>query len=385
MSNEKIAIVSAVPETLLAFMPMQLQALSQTYLVSAICGKVKSIPQDKKVPNVNYVEISIERNIAPFKDLVSLFRLIKFFQVAQLTAVQSITPKAGLLTMLAAWICRIPIRVHLFTGQVWVTRRGLSRWYLKLFDKLIAFLATNLIADSPSQKNFLVSEGVISFDRISVLGDGSICGVDLTKFRPDDDAKFILRSQLGIPQDATLAIFLGRLKKDKGVLDLAEAFGKLNSLTSNLFLLFAGPDEEALEDKINHLAGSKANQIRIVGSVINPEKYLAAANFLCLPSYREGFGLVTIEAAATGIPTLASRIYGITDAVLDRVTGILHEPGNVEEIATGLKELASNSDLCTAMGVSARKRAFELFSSSRIVDAQINFYHTLIEDYRKNA
>ena len=256
---------------------------------------------------------------------------------------------------------------------------------MKNFDKLIGLLATNLLADSTSQKNFLVSEGISSDARIAVLADGSICGVDSLRFKPNEEAKLRIRSQLKIPEDAKLALFLGRLKQDKGVLDLATAFGALNFSVSNLFLVFAGPDEDFLVDKINLLTGSNANQIRLVGSVNNPEDFFAAADFLCLPSYREGFGLVTIEAAAVGIPTLASRIYGITDAVVDGVTGILHEPGNQAEISKGLEKLATNSTFCNTLGLAAQKRALELFSSTRIVDAQMHFYQKLISEYRKNA
>jgi len=298
--------------------------------------------------------------------------------------VQSITPKAGLLAMLAAWICRVPIRVHIFTGQVWVTRGGFSRWYLKSFDHLIAALATSLLADSPSQKQFLVEEGVAKAQDIHVLGDGSICGVDTLRFKPNQEAKKKVRSQAEIPEEATIALFMGRLKKDKGVLDLARAFGTLQSDITNLYVVFAGPDEEGLAGQILQLASSRRDQVRFMGSVNNPEDFFAAADFLCLPSYREGFGLVTIEAAAAGIPTLASRIYGITDAIIDGVTGILHQAGDSAGIAKGLKEMM-DAHSCQSMGEAAKNRAFELFSTSRLVKAQLSYYQSLIQKYQSHA
>ena len=382
---EKIALVSAVPETIIAFMSSYLQSLRNVYLVSAVCGGASRISQEKLIQNVTYVDIPIERKISPLKDIYSLYRLVKFFRLSQFTLVQSITPKAGLLTMLAAWLCRVPIRVHVFTGQVWVTRRGFSRWCLKYFDKLIALFATNLLADSPSQKNFLVSEGVANFDQIAVLADGSICGVDSNKFKPNPQVKLNVRLQLEIPEDATLALFLGRLKRDKGVLDLAGAFGRLDSSFNSSYLVFVGPDEDGLREQILHLVASRKNQVRFVGSVKNPEDFFAAADFLCLPSYREGFGLVTIEAAAVGIPTLASRIYGITDAVIDGVTGILHEPGDLAGIAEGLRLMTMHPKDRQLMGEAAQKRALELFPTSRIVGAQLSYYQSLIQNYRSHA
>jgi glycosyltransferase involved in cell wall biosynthesis len=299
--------------------------------------------------------------------------------------VQSITPKAGLLTMLSAWICRVPIRIHVFTGQVWVTRSGFSRWYLKSFDRLIAMLSTSVLADSPSQKKFLVAEGIVSALNIQVLADGSICGVDTSRFKPNAEAKKNIRAQLGIPEEATVALFMGRLKGDKGVLDLASAFGRLDPSFSSLYLVFVGPDEDGLGDQILNLVSFGRNQVRFVGHVNNPEDYIAAADFLCLPSYREGFGLVTIEAAAVGIPTLASGIYGITDAIVDGVTGILHEPGDLAGIAEGLQTMAANPQTRISMGDAAQKRALELFSTSRIVNAQLSYYKSLIQKYRNHA
>ena len=382
---EKIALVSAVPETIISFMSSHLQMLRNVYSVSAVCGGATFIPIAKLVQNVSYVDIPIERKIAPLKDLISIFRLIQFFRLHQFTLVQSITPKAGLLTMLAAWICRVPIRVHVFTGQVWVTRTGFSRWYLKSFDRLIAMLATSLLADSSSQKQFLVAEGITSNQDIQVLADGSICGVDTLRFRPNEEAKKKVRSHLEISENAIVALFIGRLKKDKGVLDLACAFGRLQSEINNLYAVFVGPDEENLAEQILELASSRGDKVRFAGSVNNPEDFFAAADFLCLPSYREGFGLVTIEAAAVGIPTLASRIYGVTDAIIDGVTGILHEPGDLVSLEKGLQEMVTYPTIRQQMGNAAKNRALELFPTSRVVGAQLHYYQLLIQKYRGHA
>lgn len=384
MNEEKIAIVSAVPETILAFMSKHLQALAGEYVTYAVCSNAGNIPLDRLIPNVEYIDINIERKISPFKDITSLFQLILFFRSHQVTLVQSITPKAGLLSMSAAWICRVPIRIHIFTGQVWVTRSGFSRWYLKSCDRLIATLATSLLADSPSQREFLIAEGIASARDIQVLGDGSICGVDTLRFKSNQDAKKKVRSQLSIPEGGTVALFMGRLKRDKGVLDLARAVGILQSEFNNLYILFVGPDEEGLVDQILKLVSPGNNQVRFVGPVNNPEDFFAAADFLCLPSYREGFGLVTIEAAAIGIPTLASRIYGITDAIVDGVTGILHEPGDSVDIAKGLRQMMDGQSR-QVMGDAAKKRALELFPSSRIVKAQLSYYQSIIQKYRSHA
>ena len=246
MIKEKIIIVSAVPETIITFMSKHLQALAGEYFTYVVCSNAGSIPLERLIPDISYIDIAIERKISPLRDLVSLFKLIHFFRLHQFTLVQSITPKAGLLSMLAAWICRVPIRVHVFTGQVWAIKSGFSRWYLKGFDRLISALATSLLTDSPSQKQFLVSEGIARAEDIEVLGDGSICGVDTFRFKPNDEVKKKVRFQLGIPEEATIALFMGRFKIDKGVLDLARAFGAPHPELTNLYVVFVGPDEESL-------------------------------------------------------------------------------------------------------------------------------------------
>jgi glycosyltransferase involved in cell wall biosynthesis len=385
MSKEKIVIVSAVQETILAFLSNQLVSLSDEYITYVICSNAHDIPKINLVRNVEYIDISIRRIISPFNDVISLIKLILFFKQHEFTLIQSITPKAGLLSLLAAWVCGIPIRVHVFTGQVWVTKSGFSRWYLKSFDRLIAMLATSLLADSPSQMKFLIAEGVTREKDIAVLADGSICGVDALRFKPNEKAKMKVRSQMGIPEEAIVALFMGRLKKDKGVLDLALVFGKLDSEVTNLYMIFVGPDEEGLANKIVQLATPRNNQIRFMGSVNNPEDFFAAADFLCLPSYREGFGLVIIEAAGAGIPTLGSCIYGITDAIVDGITGFLHQPGDLVGLSKGLLDMTMNTKKRQTMGYVARKRVLELFPTSRVVGAQLRYYKSLIQKYRSHG
>src|SRR5262249_29157030 len=158
--------------------------------------------------------------------------------------VQSVTAKAGLLAMVAAWATRIPVRVHTFTGQVWATRTGFSRAALKLLDKLVARAATFVLADSPSQREYLVAEGIIQPSKSAVLGKGSISGVDPARFRPDPSARRIVRESLAIAECAVTLLFVGRLHRDKGVLDLARAFARLADRRPDVHLVIVGPDEE---------------------------------------------------------------------------------------------------------------------------------------------
>ena len=378
-SRPRLAIVAAVPATLHVFMRLHLEAMVTVYSTTAICGGERSTISDLLPPSVGYRYVPIQRKISLFRDLVALWKLVSLFRKERYTLVHSITPKAGLLAMCAAFICDVPLRVHVFTGQVWATKVGLPRFFLKTLDRLIAKLATNVLADSGSQRQFLIDQGIVCADQIKVLADGSICGVDAIRFKPASDVRRKLRSELRLSDGAIIALFLGRLTRDKGVLDLAKAFVRASTINPQLYLLIVGPDEEALTQKLQQIVMPCAGRVRFVGMTDRPEDYMAAADIFCLPSYREGFGSVIIEAAATGIPAIASRIYGLTDAVEDGKTGLLHEPGDVAAIDLKLQELATNADLRKAMGFYARERALTRFSSARVVAAQMEFYEDLLD------
>ncbi len=231
------------------------------------------------------------------------------------------------------------MRLHTFTGQVWATRTGLSRAILKLADRIIARCATYTLADSPSQREFLIRERIVAPDRIAVLGSGSVSGVDATRFRPDAGRRRQVREQFHIPDASVVLLFVGRLSRDKGVLDLAKAFAALAAEFPDVHALVVGPDEEGLRPAFARLCAKHGERLHFLDYTTCPEDVMAAGDVLCLPSYREGFGSVVIEAAAAGLPAVASRIYGLVDAVVDGRTGLLHEPGDVADLTACLRQV----------------------------------------------
>jgi glycosyltransferase involved in cell wall biosynthesis len=322
--------------------------------------------------------VRIVRPISPLADLAALWKLYRLFQAERFDAVHSISPKGGLLAMTAARLAGVPVRVHTFTGQVWVTRAGPMRWLLKWLDRRIAASATHVLADSASQRQFLVEQGVVAAARCGVLASGSISGVDATRFRSDPAARAAVRAELGVDEPTVLLAFIGRIGRDKGVLDLASAFGTLHREGRAVALVFVGPDEESLRGELESLAGSAASAMRFVPYTKAPERYLAAADALCLPSYREGFGSVIIEAGAAGIPAVGSRIYGLTDAIVDGETGFLHEPRNVADIVARLTPIVADSALRRRLGAKAQERALREFSQEAVTDALLGFYRRVL-------
>ena len=320
--------------------------------------------------------IDLLRPIAPLADLRAVFQLWRLFRREKFDIVHSLTPKAGLLAMLAAWMAAVPRRVHTFTGQVWATRTGKMRWLLKSLDRVIAHFATALLADGHSQRDFLVKEGIVTADRLSVLGAGSVCGVDTHRFTPNSQARTAIRRTYQIPTDALVLLYLGRLHVEKGLAELVAAFHHLRRHNDRLHLLLVGPDE--WDSGLGQQPWTKnPENIHVVGLTAKPEQYMAAADIFCLPSYREGFGQSLLEAAATELPSIASQIYGISDAVVDGTTGLLVPARDVEGLTHALTRLIDDPALRHQLGQAARQRAIDVFSQTNLVTAWYNFYAKL--------
>jgi glycosyltransferase involved in cell wall biosynthesis len=374
LKNKKIAIIVSSPMTAFVFLYHKIQCLSKNNDVTLIANFYCSPDFIDSFPNVTIKDIKIPRNIDIVSDVAALWDIFKFLRSERFDLVHSVSPKAGLLTILAAIFARVKVRIHTFTGQVWATKTGLPRFFLKLLDRLIVKCSTAILVDSASQKNFLLKEGVVSSNKASVLASGSISGVDLERFSRSDINRQRIRSELKISNEDVLLIFLGRLKVEKGVLDLAAAFCLAAEKNAHLWLLFVGPDEEDLEAEIKSNVSVVEDRVTFVPFTSKPEDYMSAADIFCLPSYREGFGSVIIEAAASGLPAIASNIYGLTDAVDDGVTGILVEPKNIKALANAINDLSTNHILRSSLALAAKERARSCFSHKLLTQSLLDFY-----------
>jgi len=328
--------------------------------------------------------IPIPRSLSPWKDFIALVRLIRFFIMQRFDIVHSTTPKAGLLTAIAAFLARVPVRLHTFTGQPWVALKGPMRWGSRSADRLIGILDTRCYADSGSQAKFLVDEGIISTGKLAVIGKGSLAGVDTKRFDPDRWSplqKQKIRDEIGLAPSARVLIFIGRISQDKGIAELIGAFSELLRLQYDLELLLVGPHDQDCGGA-GFLDLSEAKQCRRIhytGYTECPERYLAVADIFCLPSYREGFGTVVIEAAAMGLPTVGTAIYGLTDAVVDGETGILVPPRDQQTLQKAFQRLLDNPDTLKSMGKAARSRCLQFFDSRVVNEGVAEEYARLLK------
>lgn len=369
-----LCFVASQPMSVVAFLLPHLKGLSPHARLRVLANTQESDLLSRRGLDVPVECVAIERHIRIWQDVLALGALYKSFVVNKPDAVHTITPKAGLLGMVAAWLARVPVRVHSFTGQVWVTRRGPMRWLLKAADKCIEAMATDVLVDSPSQRAFLIAQSVVRPERSTVLGAGSICGVNTQRFCPSAEARQAVRAALGTPADALVCLYLGRLNRDKGVLDLASAFAQVAKTQPNAELWVVGPDEANWFEQMQALMGDANRQVKRVGFTPEPERFMQAADLFCLPSYREGFGSSVIEAAACGVPALASRIYGLTDAMKEGQTGWMHEAGHVQDLTQQLNTLLANPADLAVKGQAARQYAQTVFAEEAITEAMVQFY-----------
>ena len=373
---KKICFVATIPAAVNSFLRDHIQAAGETYSVTVVCNS-----EDKYLLeglDAKIIFLPIERKPSPLMDLLVLIQLVKLFRQEKFDIVHSHLPKTGLLGMLAAWLTCVPIRINTFHGEVWAIRSGWQRKTLKLFDQLIVLLATTILVVSHSQQKFLEKEGILPEGKATIIGAGSICGINSARFHPDQNVKIKMRNNLGIAQEATVILFLGRLNRDKGILDLAAAFDTLAKKHKDLVLLLVGAQEDVAYSQIQEICHAELDRLHYVCFTPTPELYMMAANIFCLPSYREGFAMTIIESAACGIPSVASRIYGITDPVVENKTGLLFTAGDVLDLTQSLLTLIVDKSLCQQLGEGARLRAIDLYSSYKITEEVLAFYAGLL-------
>jgi glycosyltransferase involved in cell wall biosynthesis len=326
---------------------------------------------------VESVAIPMRREIAPFHDLISLVRLWLLLGRCKPDVVEFSTPKAGLLGCLAAWLRGVPRRVYLLRGLKLETSTGLKRLVLLFAERLAALCAHVVLCNSESLQMQAQSLGVAPKRKLHLLGAGSSNGVDVERFAPGSAH---LRGRLGFSPGNHVIGFVGRLTRDKGVPELIEAFDAILRAEPNARLLLVGwfdSAEDALSDEL-------CTRIRVhphicfTGFVNATAPYYRAMDLVVLPTWREGFPNVVLEAAATGIPVVTTVATGARDSVLPGVTGLLIPPGSPEAIAEAVLKLLGDPERRRQMGEAARARTLEYYREERVLGLASAFYADML-------
>ncbi len=326
------------------------------------------------------VVVKMERHISPLKDLRSLWRMVRVFRKEKPTMVHSMTPKAGLLCMVAAWLCRVPVRVHTFTGLVFPTSTGLKRRILMATDRLTCACATHIIPEGEGVKRDLLSNGITK-KPIHVLGYGNVMGIDLNRFDPENSEIAEAAKPLRKPGVFTF-IFIGRIVRDKGVDELVEAFSRLYKERQDIRLLLVGPAEDDL-DPVSARTKEiirRCKGIEAVGSQKDVRPWLAASDCFVFPSYREGFPNVVIEAGAMGLPSIVTDINGSREIIIEGKNGTIIPSKNADALYTAMQRMITDTAWRNDLAANARSLIAFRFEQSYVRQCLKDFYKEILKE-----
>ena len=377
----RIIRATTVPLSLNTFCNGMLRELSERYEVIAVSSPGEELKEVASREGVRTIAVPMERHISLWQDLKALVLMIGVFRKEKPTMVHSMTPKAGLICMVAGHLTGVPVRVHTFTGLVWPTSAGLKRKILMFTDKLTCVCATHIIPEGEGVKNDLINNGITK-KPLKLLGYGNVMGVDMEKFSRRleimDKAKLIRKQVFTF-------LYVGRIVMDKGINELCEAFDKLSGLTETRLIL-VGPSEDTLDpisDKAKEIIGNNPN-IESVGGIFGEEllAYYAAADCFVFPSYREGFPNTVLEAGAMGLPSIVTDINGSREIIRQGENGVIIPPKDANALFEAMINMMRDKKARERMAGNARKMVADRYEQRFVRKCLYDYYDEILKDLR---
>lgn len=356
-----------------------LKELSEEYEVIALSSPGKEMDTIAAREGVRTIAVPMERHISLKKDVVALCRLVKVFRSEKPDMVHSMTPKAGLLCMMAAWLTKVPVRVHTFTGLVFPTSTGLKRFLLKTTDAITCACATHIIPEGEGVKRDLQNYHVTR-KPLQVLGFGNVMGVDMQVYsrRP----KVMEKAALLRAEGCFTFVYVGRIVGDKGINELCEAFSQLCSFEPKARLFLVGWAEDMLDPISQQSKDTIASNpgIELVGEKHGDEllAYYAVADCFVMPSYREGFPNTVLEAGAMGAPCIVTDINGSREIIVEGENGYIVPPRDAEALREAMLRMMNDDKSRTYMASNARKMIGTRFEQRYVRQCLYDFYHMIL-------
>ena len=374
--KKKIIRATTVPTSLETFCKDMLRELNQRYEIVAVSSPLPELEVVATREGVRTIAVKMERRISLKRDIVSLWQMYKVMRRERPWMVHSMTPKAGLMCMVAAWLARVPRRVHTFTGLVWPTATGLNRMILKTTDRILCACATHIIPEGNGVKNDLIN-GKITRKPMKVLANGNVRGIELDHYRRTTEVE---EGAAKIRKEGVLTfVFIGRLVRDKGIHELVEAFVRLNKENPHTRLVLVGRTEaelDPLNEETQHIIDTH-DAIEAVGSQNDVRPWLAASDVLAFPSYREGFPNVVIEAGAMGLPSIVTNINGCNEIIIPGENGVIIPPRDADALYEAMKEMSENDEKRVYLTKNARESVASRFDCQIVRRALYDFYASL--------
>lgn len=385
MSKIKIIRTSTIPMSLNVLLKGQLRFLSNFFEIIGVSSKGEDLIEVGNRERIKTISVEMQREISLFKDLISLIKLYRVFIKEKPQIVHSITPKAGLLSMLAAKLAGVPIRIHTFTGLIFPTRTGAMKKLLIKMDQLLCWAATDIYPEGYGVKKDLISYKITG-KPLKVLANGNVNGIDLEHFNGQVVTalkKEKVKNQLKIEEQDFVFIFVGRLVRDKGVNELVEAFARIEQ--KNVKLLLVGSFEsnlDPLEKRTLRLISVNPN-IVCVGFQKDVRPYFAIADALVFPSYREGFPNVVMQAGAMELPSIVSNISGCNEIIIEEQNGLIVPVQNSNAVLYAMERIMKDSALYFTLKNKARPMIQSRYEQSIVWNALLEEYQNQINKLYK--
>lgn len=379
MRKKKIIRATTVPMSLNAFCKGMLKELSEKYEVVGLSSPGNDLNIVSEREGVRTIAVPMERHISLFRDFKALIKMIGVFRKEKPIMVHSMTPKAGLLCMVAGRLTGVPVRVHTFTGLVWPTSSGLKRKILMLTDRITCGCATHVIPEGEGVKHDLLNNGITK-KPLKVLGYGNVMGVDMNRFsrRPE-----VMKIAEGIRNESIFTfVTVGRIVRDKGINEMIAAFQKLQETDKNVRLILIGGYEDQLDpiSEESRKAIHDNKGIDAVGRKSGDEllAYYAAADCFVSASYREGFPNTVLEAGAMGLPCIVTDINGSREIIKDGENGMIVPPQDAESLYNAMKIMLTSKVERDNMANNARKMIADRFEQGFVRKCLYDFYDEIL-------
>lgn len=376
-NKKKIIRVCTVPQSLDFCEDVMVRLRNEGYEMIAVTSPGPELDKLRDENGFRCIEVPMARRISLAKDIKSLFNMISVFRKEKPYMVHSMTPKAGMVCMIAGWLTGVPVRVHTFTGLVWPTSKGLKRKILMMTDWLTCACATHVIPEGQGVLNDLKNGGITK-KPMKVLGYGNVKGVDMERFSIERFA------DVQRPNDGLFRfVFVGRIVKDKGINELVEAFTTLNEKYPNTKLTLVGKyesDIDPVSDKTRSLIDTNP-AIEACGPKYGDDllKELVISDCHIMPSYREGFPNTPMEAGALGLPNIVTDINGSREIVIDGENGLVVPPQKVQPLYDAMERMLTDSAMRERMQKNARPMIESRFEKTSVQNCLMDFYKEIMK------
>lgn len=381
----KIVRTSTVPTSLHTFCMEQMEAIArQGYDVLAVSSAGWELDEISNHPGVRVARVDMERQISIFRDIRSLWHMYRLLRRERPEIVHSITPKAGLVSMMAARMAGVPVRIHTFTGLVWPSSTGIKQKILKITDRILCRCATHIVPESRGVKEQM-EKGRITRKPLTMLGNGNLRGINGEYYRRTPE---VIAEAERLKAPAFTFLFVGRLVRDKGIDELVRAFHSLETKDARLVLIGRQePDLDPLSPDVLEIMNND-ERILVPGEIDDVRGWMAASDVLVLPSHREGFPNVVLEGGAMDLPVITTAVNGATDVIEHGYNGILLPLHDTEEKRTqalreALDDAVSAPEKYHAMGARARERVLSRWSAQRVLSTLVELYDTALQNIGK--